>query len=168
MITLAIPCPSPSAIHRPINFTKKNWRFCILKKIQVFPGPSLHLSFALFCCCWKYTETSIILVKLIGQWIPDGNGRGIARDIKKNCLYCQNLSKMVTKFGQFKKLKCREGSNFVNCPNIVTIFCWVLKMKIIFLISLAIIRPSPSEIHWPINFTNKIDASVYFQKKLQV
>ena len=36
---------------------------------------------------------------------------------------------MVTKFGQFKELKC---PNFVNCPNFVTIFCRVLKMKIIF------------------------------------
>ena len=35
--------------------------------------------------------------------------------------------KMVTKFWQFKKLKC---PNFVNCPNFVTIFCRVLKMKI--------------------------------------
>ena len=39
---------------------------------------------------------------------------------------------MVTQFGQFKKLKCREGPNFVNCPNFVTIFCRVLKIKIIF------------------------------------
>ena len=33
------PRPSPSGIHRPINFTKKNWRFCIFstttKKWQV-------------------------------------------------------------------------------------------------------------------------------------
>ena len=33
--------------------------------------------------CWKYTETSFFLVKFIGQWIPDRDGRGIARDIKK-------------------------------------------------------------------------------------
>ena len=37
--------------------------------------------------------------------------------------------KMETKFGQFKKLKCLK---FVNCPNFVTIFCRVLKIKIIF------------------------------------
>ena len=37
---------------------------------------------------------------------------------------------MVTKFGQFKKLKC---PNFINCPNFVTLFCCVLKMKIIFI-----------------------------------
>ena len=36
---------------------------------------------------------------------------------------------MVTKFEQFKKLKC---PNFINCPNFVTIFCHVLRMKIIF------------------------------------
>ena len=39
---------------------------------------------------------------------------------------------MVTKFGQFKKLKSREESTFVNCPHFVTIFCRVLKMKTIF------------------------------------
>ena len=36
---------------------------------------------------------------------------------------------MVTKLGQFKKLKC---PNFVNCPYFVTISCRVLKMKIFF------------------------------------
>ena len=57
--------------------------------------------------------------------------RGIARDIQKNYFHFQNLTKMETKFGQFKKLKY---PNFVNCPNFVTIFCRVLKMKIIFLL----------------------------------
>ena len=42
-----------------------------------------HLS--LFCC-WKYPETLIILVKLIGQWNPDGKGRGIARNIWKKII----------------------------------------------------------------------------------
>ena len=42
--------------------------------------------------------------------------------------------------------------SFLNCPNLITIFCRVLKMKIIFLISLAIPCPSPSRILWPINF----------------
>ena len=57
-------------------------------------------------------------------------GGGIARDIKKKIISIfKTWQKMVTKFGQFKKLKC---SNFVNCPNFVTIFCCVLKMKIIF------------------------------------
>ena len=69
---------------------------------------------------------------------------------------------MVTKFGQFKKLKC---PNFVNCSSFVTIFCRVLKIKIIFLISLAIPCPLWSRILWPINFSQKIYDSVYFPKK---
>ena len=69
---------------------------------------------------------------------------------------------MVTKFRQFKKLKC---PNFVNCPNFVPIFCCVLKIRIIFFTSLAVLRPSRSGIHWPINFSKKIDKSVYFQQK---
>ena len=40
--------------------------------------PFLNLAFFF---CWKYPETSIYLVKMIGRWIPDGEGRGIARDI---------------------------------------------------------------------------------------
>ena len=154
--------------------------------------PYINLSY------FKHTETSIFLEKLIGQWIPDRDGRGIARDIKKNYFHIQNLTKngnkvgtiskaettllfssvlhfcfcflkiyrivhffwknwlvnefrtamgggwlwiskkiisifktwqkMITKLGQFKKLKC---PNFVNCPNFVTIFCRVLKTKII-------------------------------------
>ena len=68
-----------------------------------------YLILSLFCC-WKYTETSIFLVKLIVQWIPDCDGRGIARVIKKIILIFKTWQKMVTKFGQFKKLKCREGS----------------------------------------------------------
>ena len=50
------------------------------------------------------------MVKLIGQRIPDGDGRGIGRDIKKNIFIFKTRQKMVTKLGQFKKLKCREGS----------------------------------------------------------
>ena len=57
--------------------------------------------------------------------------------------------------------------SFLNCSNFVTIFCQVLKMNIFFLISLAIPCPSPSGIHWPINFSKKNEVSVYFhQKKL--
>ena len=56
-----------------------------------------------FCCCWKYTKTSIFLVKLTGQWIPNCDGRGIARDIKKNFIF-KTWQKTVTNLGQFTKL----------------------------------------------------------------
>ena len=81
----------------------------------------LHFLF----CFWKYTELSIFWEKLIGQWIPHRNGRGIASNIS----IFKTWQEMVTKFGKLKKLKC---PNFVNCPNFVTIFCRILKMKIIF------------------------------------
>ena len=61
-----------------------------------------YLNLSLFC--WKYPETSNILLKLIGQWILKGKGRGIARDIwKKIKNHFQNSTKMVTKLGQFAK-----------------------------------------------------------------
>ena len=68
---------------------------------------------------------------------------------------------MLTKFGQFKKLKCREGSQL--CHHFCVAF---LKWKYLFLISLRIPHPSRSGIHWPINFSKKkIDNSVYFQQQ---
>ena len=85
----------------------------------------------LFFCCWKYTESSIFFWKnyLVNEFrtAMDGGLLGIS---KKIVSIFKTWQKMETKFGQFKKLKC---PNFVNCPNFVTIFCRVLKMKIIFL-----------------------------------
>ena len=110
IIFLNIPSnPPPIAVRNSLTnqFYQKYICVCIFsttKKGQVFPDPSLHFSFAFFCCCWKYTETSICGVKLIGPWILDGNGRGIARDIKKNIWIFKTWQKMVTKSGQFKKL----------------------------------------------------------------
>ena len=151
---------------KPLELEKSYWKHTGLNRIIISPNkiciyiymvrnhqdgyPYMNLS--LFFVFWKYIETSIFLEKLIGQWIPNRDGRGIARDIKKNYFHYQNLTKIVIKFGQFKKLKC---PNFVNYPNFVTIFCRVLKMKIIFLISLATPRPLRSGINWPINFSKK-------------
>ena len=87
------------------------------------------LYFFLFFLFFLYTESSIFLEKFIGQWIPDRDGRGIASDIKKIISLFKTWQKMVTKLGQLKQLKC---PNFVNCPNFVTNFCQVLKMKIFF------------------------------------
>ena len=124
------------------------------------------LHFFCCCCCWKYTELSIFLEKFIGQWIPVRDGRGIARDIVKIISIFKTWQKMVTKFWQFKELKC---PNFVNCPNFVTIFCRVLKMKIIFCDIPSNSRPSRSGIHWQNQFFfKKIDDSVYFQRKEKV
>ena len=53
--------------------------------------PYINLSFFFFF--WKYIEALIFLEKVIGQRIPDRDGRGIARDIKKNDFHFQNLTK---------------------------------------------------------------------------
>ena len=73
----------------------KNFLYMVRNHQDRYPFLNLH-----FFCCWKYTETIIFLVKFIGQWIPNGDGRGIARDIKK----IKTGQKMVTKLGQFTKL----------------------------------------------------------------
>ena len=150
--------------------------------ITVYYAPRLH-----FYCCWKYTESSIFWEKLIGKWILDRDGMGIARDILKKYLDFQNatkncniqsrsgihwlinFSKEKWQFCIFSKTKKMQNwreekghFSFKNCPNFVTIFCQVLKIKIIFFwISLAIPRPLQSGIHWPNNFSKKIDVSVY-------
>ena len=69
----------------------------------------------------------------------------------------------------FISLAIPRHFSFLNCPNFVIMFCQVLKREIFFLITLAIPRPLRSRIHWPINFSKKIDNSVYSQKtkKLQ-
>ena len=81
-------------------------------------------------------------------------GGGLLEISKKKYFFFQNLTKMVTKFGQFKKLKC---PNFVNCPKFVTIFCRVLKMKI-FLFDIPSYPP-------PIAVRNSL-TNQFFQNKL--
>ena len=241
IIFFDIPCyPPPIAVRNSLTnqFFQENLRFCIISKKKIMqnwreekgPGTLLFSSVLHNFFFWKFTESSIFLEKIIGQWIPDRNGQGIARDIKKNYFHFQNATKMVTKLRQFTNL---GHFSFLNCPNFVPIFCQVVKMKTIFfdipsypppiavrnsltnqffqkkltilyifnkkknyaklkrtegsfqlfklsklwyhvlssfengnifLISLAIPRPLRSGIHWPINFSKKIDVSVYFQK----
>ena len=50
-------------------------------------------------------------------------------------------------------------------PTLLSFFVEFWKWQSFFLISLAIPRPSPSGIHWPITFNKKIYVSVYFQKR---
>ena len=52
----------------------------------------------------KIYRTVIFLVKLIGQWIPDGDGRGMARDIKKNYCHFQNLTENGDEVGTIYKI----------------------------------------------------------------
>ena len=94
--------------------------------------------------------------KMICQWIPDRDWRGIAKDIKKIISIFKTWQKMVTKLGQFTKL---GHFSFLNCPNIVTIFCPVLKTQIIVLD----IPSNPP----PIVVQNSL-ANQFFQKKMMI
>ena len=118
IIFLDIPSyPPPIAVRNLLTnqFFKKKWRFCKFsnKKNKLckteekrrVPGPFSSLRFCIiFCCCWKYTKLSIFLEKLIGQWIPDRNGRGIRRDIKKKYFHFQNATKNGNKVGTIYKV----------------------------------------------------------------
>ena len=102
----------------------------MVKKLGQFAKLKWPYSSLQFCTFFYFFFENIqncqfFLEKLIGLWIPDRDGRGIARDIKKLVFIFKTGQKMLTKFGQFKKLKC---PNFVNCPKFVTMFCRVLKM----------------------------------------
>ena len=102
LISLSIPRPSRSGIHWPINFTKEidvpvYWKKK-KKKIQVFPGPFSSLQFCIFFFLKIYRIVNF-LEKFIGQWIPDRDGRGIARDIKKNYFHFQYATKNGNKVG---------------------------------------------------------------------
>ena len=80
---------------------------------------------------------------------------------KKNCVW--KFSKKKKKSDKFIRDPYLHFSLLI-CPNFVTIFCRVLIIKRIFEISLAIPRPSPSGIHWPINFTKNIEVSGNLKK----
>ena len=70
---------------------------------------------------------------------------------------------MVTKLGQFTKL---GHFSFLNCPNIVTIFCPVLKTQIIVLDIPS--NPPPIVVQNSLAnqfFQKKNDDSVYFQQQ---
>ena len=51
-----------------------------------------YINLALFFF-FEYPETSIFLVKMIGRLIPDGKGRGNARNIFKNVTFFLNSTK---------------------------------------------------------------------------
>ena len=93
-------------------------------------------------------------------------GRGLLGILKKIISIFNTWQRMLTKFGQLKKLKCREGSQLCKLSQLRYHFCHVLKNEItFFFISLAIFNPLQSRIHCHIIFSKKIDDSVYFQKK---
>ena len=73
---------------------------------QESPGWIFLFKLVTFLLLLKIYRNINFLVKFIGLWIPDGNGRGIARDIKKKIIVIfKTQQKMVTKLGKFTKLR---------------------------------------------------------------
>ena len=83
-------------------------------------------------------------------------GRELLEISKKNYFHFKARQKMVTKFGKFKKLKWREGSQLCKLSQLCKHF---LKMKIIFF---DILSHSP-----PIAVRNSL-TNQFFHKKLPI
>ena len=84
---------------------------------------------------------------------------------KKIIFIFKTRQKMVTKLGQFTKLGPFSTFQLFKLSKLCFHFLLSFENDFFFL-SLAIPRPLPSGIHWPINFANIIDVSVYFQQKM--
>ena len=70
----------------------QNWN------VEKGPEKTCHLFFV------ENIQKNQMLVKLIGQCIPDGNGRGIARDTKKNMFIFKTWQKNGNKVGTVYKV----------------------------------------------------------------
>ena len=96
---------------------------------------------------WKISWNQIFLVKLIGKGIPDGKGRGIARDIKKSYFHFQNSKKNVNKVVKIYKA-------ILIVPTLLPFLVEFWKWKYIFNI--------PS---YPLPFAVRNSLTNYFTKK---
>ena len=91
-----------------------------MDNLKSWNDPSLLFSFAFF---FYIQNHQFFWKNLLVNEFRNPMGGGLLGISKKIISIFKTLQKMLTKFGQFKKLKC---------PNFVTIFCRVLKMKIFF------------------------------------
>ena len=94
----------------PMNSGKKNsifktWQKMVTKFGQ-FKKPKWPFSSLQFCTffCENIQNPHFFLEKLLGQWIPDRDGRGIARDIKKKYFHFWNATKNSNKVGTIYKV----------------------------------------------------------------
>ena len=78
-----VTCQLPDVTYHLSQIYKYIWSGITLFKIVTFFVENIQTH-------------QFFLVKLIGQCIPDGNGRGIARDINKK-IHFQNSTKNVNK-----------------------------------------------------------------------
>ena len=103
--------------------------------------PSLHLSFVFFLL--KIYRNVNFCGKI--DWSMN-SGLEWAGD----CIF-KTGQKMLTKFGQFKKLKCREGSQLCKLSQLCYHYLLSFENINIFFDILVIPCPSRSKIHWQIN-----------------
>ena len=82
--------------------------FCpIMYMVRNHQNGYSYLNLSLFCL-FKFPDL-IFLVKLICQWILDGEGQGIAMDILKNHFHFQKSAKFLIKLGHFKRWNVEKG-----------------------------------------------------------
>ena len=124
-----------------------------------FSGSLLFSSVLNFFVVENIQNPQFFLEKLIGQWIPDRDGRRIATDNSlTNQFFQKNWRFYIFSTKKVQNWREEKGHfSFLNCPNFVTIFCQVSKMEIIFFD----IPSNPPPITVKNSLTNQ-----FFQKKL--
>ena len=65
-----------------------------------------YLNLSLFF--WKFPGTSYLLVKLIGQWISENEGRGITKNISKRNFHFWNSTTNFSKVGTISKAEMSQ------------------------------------------------------------
>ena len=106
--------PPPIAVQNSLTnqFYQKKIKFLYIfnnKKVTCFPRLFSTFQFCIFLLLKIYRNANFS-GKIDGSMNSGRWWAGDARDIKKNVFIFKTQQKMITKFGQFKKLKCREGS----------------------------------------------------------
>ena len=107
------------------------WQICCLltaySRISFFKLVTFFLSF------FNIQKHQFFLVKLIGQWIWDGDGREISRDVKKKFFSFSKLDKKwLQSWDNLQSWDPSLNFSFLNCSSFLTILCQFLKLKIFF------------------------------------
>ena len=97
----------------------KTWQKMITKfgQFKKLKWPFSSLQFCIFFFFENVQNRQFLLEKLLGQWIPDRNGWGIARDIQKNSFHFLNLTKNGNKVWTILKAaqSCAVQCSAVPC-----------------------------------------------------
>ena len=141
------------------DIQKKLFSFSKRKKMVTKLGQFTKLGDFSFLNCPNFVTIfcQILKMEIIFFYIPSHPPPIAVRSSLTNQFFQNNWQFCIfSKKNKMQNWREEKGHfRFLNCPHFVTIVCQVLKMEIIFLISLAIPRPLRSGIHWPINFSKK-------------